>query len=148
MGRINQGSELLDSLEPKMRDALGHPWRREILRVLHTSDRARTIGELATALPPISAAQISYHAQALHRGEAVDGEGISPVAGRHRAYHSLVAADAEVLAVLRERGQPDRRQRRTAAARHSSRLLKMFHVPQPTGFIRLGARRNRPEAQS
>lgn len=148
MGKIDQGSELLDSLGPEMRDALAHPWRREILRVLHTSDRALTVGELAAALSPIPVARISYHVQALRRDGAVDGEGVSLAGGRHHAYRSSVASDATVLGVLREREALDRKRRHAARAHHSSLLLKVFRIPRPTRSIRLGARRNRPEPQS
>lgn len=148
MGRINQGSELLDALGPEMRDALGHPWRREILRVLHTSRRPRSIGELAIALPPISAARISYHLQALRRNGVVSTGGASAVEGRHHVYRSLVAADAQALAVLRGRERSDQGQRKALASRKSSLVLKAFHVPQPGRSIRLGAHRNRPEPKA
>lgn len=133
-------------LEPRLRHALAHPLRREIVRALIESRRPRRIDELAAALAPASVAAVSYHVQVLHRGDVIEGQDAdSATGGGHRTYGSLVAGDAEVLAVLEATREWDL-DRGEKVAGHSSGFLRMFRIPRPA---RLGSHRkhcSEPEA--
>jgi DNA-binding transcriptional ArsR family regulator len=106
----NLSPELAAQLPPKARDALGHPFRRQILRTLNESDGPRSPSEIAaTTLPRASVSVISYHAQVLEGCGSVTISGSRPVQGGvARLYASTVAGDEQVVAVLQATRQLDR----------------------------------------
>jgi len=114
-------AHLAATLEPKLQDALDHPVRREVLRVLGRDERSWTVAELGAELPDLCLSQLSYHLQVLRRSATAASE---------------VAGDARVRAVLRATEQWDR-ERRGAAGASASPLLTMFRVPRATRTIRL-----------
>src|SRR3954447_17444385 len=122
-GRLS--AQLAATLEPKLQDALDHPVRREVLRVLVRGERLRSVTELGAELPGFRLSQLSYHLQVLRRMGTVASE---------------VAGDGRVRAVLRATEQWDRARREAAAAASASPLLTMFRVPRPGRTIRLRSR--------
>src|SRR3954469_9793448 len=124
MGKVNSvkgedgrlSAQLAATLEPNLQDALDHPVRREVLRVLVRGERSRSIIELGAQLPGFRLSQLSYHLQVLRRSGAVASE---------------VAGDEPVRAVLRATEAWDREQREAAARASASPLLTMFRVPRP-----------------
>lgn len=131
-------ARLVAGLEPKLRDALDHPVRRELLRALNRSERPRGIDELAVALPPFGPRRLSYHLQVLRRSGAVASEPGCGPGGGHARYASEVFDEGRVLAVLRATGTWDRERREAEAQERDSGLLTMFRGPRPTRTIRLG----------
>src|SRR3954454_7102498 len=117
-------AHLAATLEPTLQDALDHPVRREVLRVLGSGEQSRGVAELGAELPDFCLGQLSYHLQVLGRSGAVASE---------------VAGDARVRAVLRATERWDR-ERREAAGASASPLLTMFRVPRPGRTIRLLSR--------
>jgi DNA-binding transcriptional ArsR family regulator len=137
VGRLS--TDLAASLTPSRRDALNHPLRREILRVLHNSERAAGASDILGRLSPFSRAEIAYHLQILQRCECVASRGTRPgPAGREHLYESTIGEVAGVADVLLATQALDREHRRARAGRHSSRLLTMFRIPRPTRSLRLG----------
>ena len=126
-GRLDD--ELAAILEPKLQDALNHPTRREILRVLHASEQPCSVAGVLSKLPPFKRGEVSYHLQVLQRCGAVVGD--SP-------YRSAVADDSKVRAALRATERDDRRCREGKRKGGSSGVLTMFRVPRPERTIRLG----------
>jgi len=93
-------STLAARLTPAMRDALGHPLRRQILRLLQAADSPAGAAELAVRMR-CAVSVVSYHAQVL--------ETCSTVAPDGTAYSASEAVDGEVAAVLRATRQIDDR---------------------------------------
>lgn len=141
--KISEGRlpvEIAAVLEPGLREALDNPTRREVVRILNSSDRALGVGEIAAHLCDFTVSEIGYHARVLERsgGVVVDDDGSSSVAGQRR-YISSVADNMQALSALRATQRWDRNHRRTGD-RHSSAHLTMFRVPRPVRTIRLGER--------
>jgi len=122
-GRLS--AHLAATLEPKLQDALDHPVRREVLRVLVRGEGSRSVTDLGSELSAFRLSQLSYHLQVLRRSGSVGSE---------------VAGDGRVRAVLRATEQWDRERTEVAAGASRSPLLTMFRVPRPTHTIRLRAR--------
>jgi DNA-binding transcriptional ArsR family regulator len=136
-GRLS--TDLAASLAPPCRDALNHPLRREILRALHSGERAAGASDILGRLSPFSRAEVAYHLQILQRCECVTSRGTRPgPVGREHLYESTIAELAGVADVLLATQGLDREHRRARAGRHSSRLLTMFRIPRPTRSLRLG----------
>jgi hypothetical protein len=137
-GRL--ADELAVALEPKLQDALNHPTRRDILRVLHGSGRPCGVTALLGKLPPLRRGEIDYHLKVLQDGGVVFTEGTLPApGGREWLYGSGFEEDPKVLATLRATERGDR-ERRLGEGGRSSGLLTMFRVPRPERTIRLGSR--------
>ena|SRR5215211_6728402 len=136
-GRLS--ARLAAVLDPKLQDALDHPVRRELLRALNRSERPRSIGEMATALPPFGPSRLNYHLQVLHRSGTVAAEpSCAGPGGGHAHYASEVFDDGRVLTVLRATERWDRERRQAEAEEHAPRHLTMFRTPRPARTIRLG----------
>ena len=141
-GRL--GDELAADLEPKVQDALDHPVRREILRVLHAKEQPCGFMELAGKLRPFAHPQVSYHLRVLQGAGAVFADGTQPaLSGREMVYRSALAEDPGALAALRVTELPDRKRRHRMKRSNSTNLLKMFRVPSPQQAIRLSMRGDR-----
>lgn len=99
------------------RDALGHPYRRQILRALGRQPLKLSPSELTeSGLLPCTAACAAYHLQVLaNSGLADPAEPEAAGSGIRRRFSSLVGPGSPVLTVLRETEQPDRRRLATAA---------------------------------
>src|SRR5215212_4382603 len=80
-GRL--GPDLLASLEIGLQDALNHPTRRDILRVLSEDSRSRSVSEIVAGLAPLRRSEVAYHAQVLKDSECVGVEGSRPAPGGH-----------------------------------------------------------------
>jgi hypothetical protein len=142
-GRL--GADLLATLEPRFQDALNHPSRRDILRVIHEDGRPCSVGEIVADLDPLKRGEIAYHAQVLKDAECIGVVGGRPApGGEEPILGSLVAANEEVLAVLRSTRHGDRNLWRRMPVENSPGLMAMFRVPRPTYTIRLSNRRRRP----
>lgn len=137
-GRLSAG--LGASLDPLLQDALDHPVRREVLRTLSQSGRARDLVEIGAQLQGFTLSQLSYHLHVLRRSGAVASETAGIVAQGRARYASEVSGDGKVRVVLRATEGPDRQRREAAAAASASPLLTMFRVPRPVRTIRLRAR--------
>lgn len=142
-GRL--ATELVAALEPRLQDALNHPTRREILRVLHAGSRPRSLSEVLEELRPLSRAEVSYHVQVLEDAECVEVEGTWPSpGGRERLLQSAIVANEQARLVLVVTQSSDREHRQEGD--HSSSFLTMFRVPRPTRTISLRMGRRRKEA--
>lgn len=136
-GRLTD--ELAVTLEPKLQDALNHPTRRDILRILHQQREARSVTAILGELPPLKRGEVVYHLQVLQECGAVLADGTRPApGGRDRLYRSGLADDAKVRGALRATERDDRKRRREANGGSSSGLLTMFRVPRPERTLRLG----------
>lgn len=141
-GRLEPG--LAATLERQLQDALDHPLRREIMRVLNGEGGARSVAEIRACLTPFRASELNYHVQVLLRTGAIALDGERPtLGGRQRFYISKVTADLQVESVLRATEREDKSRRRVAAGGRSARFLTMFRIPRPTRTIRFGSRRRR-----
>jgi DNA-binding transcriptional ArsR family regulator len=143
-GRLPAG--LAAMLGPELQDALDHPFRRDVLRALDRSGRARSVAELGAELPALRRGQLSYHLRVLRRLGVVASEAAGDGAGPHALYASAVFEDDGVRAVLRATERWDRKRRDVAAAANASQLLTMFRVPRPVRTIRLRGQ-GRPAAE-
>jgi DNA-binding transcriptional ArsR family regulator len=141
-GRL--AADLVATLEPQFQDALNHPTRRDILRVLQGARQPRSITDIAAALPQLSRGEISYHAQVLEDSGCVevDGSRRRP-GGQERLLRSAVGDSGQALLVLGATERSDREHRRRAAAEPPSSQLTMFRVPRPARTVRLLGRRRR-----
>lgn len=84
-----------------MRQALNHPLRRQIVRVLNDSS-ARTAGELRERLPVDNLAALHYHALVLEQAEVIRGSELwKEVDVPTRSYVTEVATDAAVASLLK-----------------------------------------------
>lgn len=135
-GRL--GDELAAALEPELQDALNHPTRREILRVLNRNGQPCSVTGILGKLPPLKRGEVRYHLQVLLDSGAVSTDRTRPApGGRDILYRSALADDPAVRAVLGATEREDRRCRRVANGDGSSSLLTMFRVPRPERAIRL-----------
>ena len=95
-------------LPPRTQDALDHPVRRQVLRILNSSRQARSAGEMAATLPGVPQGAVSYHAQVLESQGSICLTGVKrEEAGVARHYTSKVAGDARVAIVLDAMRQDD-----------------------------------------
>jgi hypothetical protein len=141
-GRL--GDDVLATLEAGLQDALNHPTRREILRVLHEDRRSRSVTEIVTGLAPLRRSEVAYHAQVLKDSECVAVEGSRPApGGQEQVLASLVAASNQVQLILRATRHHDQSHRQQSAGERSPGLMAMFRVPRPVATMRLLARRRR-----
>jgi hypothetical protein len=106
-----ENSKLPDTLAavlpPQLQTALDHRVRRQVLRVLNSSQEPRSPAEVAATLPGASISVVSYHAQVLEVSGTVHVADTRPVeAGLARRYTSDVAGDPQVIAALHAM-QPD-----------------------------------------
>lgn len=86
---------------PSLENALEHPTRREILRVLIASDKAKTVRDLAELVPTVSISSLSYHLLVLDREGCLSRTGeIGLDDGRLPAYAPTVAENQFVLDIL------------------------------------------------
>lgn len=139
-GRLAE--RLAASLDPKLRDALDHPIRRELLRTLNEGRRSQSAAEVATELRAFRPSQLDYHLQVLRLSGAVASVPADLGTGQGRArYASEVGDDGRVKAVLRATERWDRELREAAAEANLSPLLTMFRVPRPVRTIRLRGRK-------
>lgn len=138
-GRLS--ARLAAPLGPRLRDALDHPVRRELLRTLGRGGRSRSVAEISTELGGFRLGQLGYHLQVLRRSGAVASvpPGLGTDQSRAR-YASAVRDDGQVRAVLRATERWDRKQREAAVEANSSPLLTMFRVPRPVRTLRLRGR--------
>jgi DNA-binding transcriptional ArsR family regulator len=138
-GRLS--THLAASLDPSPQDALDHPLRRELLRVLQAREGARGLIEILSELFPFSRSEVSYHLLILQRCGFVTIEGTRPgFAAREHLYASTLQDDAQVAAVLRATAESDRELRREKVGRRSPGFLTMFRIPRPVRTISLGPR--------
>lgn len=135
-GRL--ADELAATLEPRLQDALNHPTRREILRVLHASDRPCGVTEILGRLSPLTRGEVSYHLRVLREAGSVFDDGTRPApGGREILYRSAVRGEAGVIAALWVTEQLDCRRRKAGDEQRSSGVLAMFRVPRSDRAIRL-----------
>jgi DNA-binding transcriptional ArsR family regulator len=134
-------AQLAARLDPKVRDALDHPIRRELLRTLNGREETRSVVELGVELRASHLGELSYHLQVLERSGTVTfsaaDRGSKPEAVR---YASAVNGDVQVRAVLRATEPWDRKRREAVVAAKTSPLLTMFRIPRPVRTIRLRGR--------
>lgn len=131
--------ELAASLEPHLQDALNHPVRREVLRVLRNGEGSQGVTAILGGLAPVTRGEVSYHLQILQRAGAVAvDEGRPDLAGRERRYESTVSEVPQVGAVLRATEAFDRERREARKAQRSPGFLTMFRIPKPVRTLRLG----------
>lgn len=129
--------DLLAALDSKLQDALNHPTRREILRVLHAGG-ARSVGELVAELSPASRGEVSYHLQALEDSECVVADGSrSAPGGEERLLRSTLADSEQAQLVLRATRRLDRKLPQRPPEAGSTGALTMFRVPRPGRTVRL-----------
>lgn len=129
--------DLVASLHPKLRDALNHPTRRDVLRALHGKKRTRSVAEIVDRLPPLKRAAVSYHAQVLRDSDCIEERGTRPGGGRERLFGSEIAGDRQARLVLEATERVDREHRRRLEPRVSLGALAMFRLPRPAITIRL-----------
>ena len=141
-GRL--GPDLLASLEIGLQDALNHPTRRDILRVLSEDNRSRSVSEIVDGLAPLRRSEVAYHAQVLKDSECVGVEGSRPAPGGHeQVLASRVTRSNEVMLILRVTRHSDQDHRERTAAVQSPGLMAMFRLPRPGSSVRLLGRRRR-----
>jgi DNA-binding transcriptional ArsR family regulator len=137
------------ALEPKLQDALNHPTRREVLRVLHGNENACSMTKIFDRLSPFGRGELSYHVEVLHRAGVIFVDVTRPaVGGREVLYRSDVVGEGEVLAVLRATERQDRERRRAMEEDQPPGFLKMFRIPHPGRAIRLRGRSERKSTPS
>jgi DNA-binding transcriptional ArsR family regulator len=97
-----------DTHSADLENALGHPTRREILRVLIYSERAKTVRELAELVPTVNISSLSYHLLVLEKEACVSRSGEpAPGDGRSPSYVATIAENQFVLDILNgTRGEP------------------------------------------
>ncbi len=144
-GRL--GADLLATLEPGLQDALNHPTRRDILRVLHGERRPCSVTEIVGDLAPLRRGEVAYHAQVLKDSECVGVDGLRPApGGREQVLASLVGASDQVQLILRATRHSDQNHRQRTAD-DSPGLMAMFRVPRATSSVRLLGRRRRASGE-
>jgi len=130
--------ELAVILEPTLRDALNHPTRREIIRVLHGSQEGLDVDGILDKVSPLKRNEIDYHLQVLQNRGVVLKDGTRPALGGIAPLCRLaIADDAKVRAALRVTERQDRRRREGVGKGGSTGLLTMFRVPRPDRTISL-----------
>ena len=139
-GRL--GPDLLASLEIGLQDALNHPTRRDILRVLSEERRSRSVSEIVAGLAPLRRSEVAYHAQVLKDSECVRVEGSRPAPGGHeQVLASRVTGSDEVQLILRVTRHSDQDHRERSTPVHSPGRMAMFRLPRPGSSVRLLRRR-------
>lgn len=134
-------TQLAARLDPKLKDALDHPVRRELLRTLSRRARACSMVELDGELRGFNRSKLSYHLQVLRQAGTVTSISVGASTNDgHVVYASAIDGDGRVKAVLRATERWDRERREAAAAANTSPLLTMFRVPRPVRTIRLRGR--------
>ena len=145
-GRL--GADLLATLEPGLQDALNHPTRRDILRVLHGEKRACSVTEIVGDLVPLRRGEVAYHAQVLKDSECVGVDGSRPApGGREQVLASLVSSSDQVQTILRATRHSDQSHRQQPDGGDSPGLMAMFRVPRPASSVRLLGRRRRASGE-
>jgi DNA-binding transcriptional ArsR family regulator len=101
-------AEVAADLAPHLKDALDHPTRRGILRVLNAQAESQTIRNLSDAIPNASISTISYHILTLEKAACISPAGkIIRSRNSFRTYISNVADNSAVLNALRATQQED-----------------------------------------
>lgn len=132
--------ELAAALDSPLREALGHPTRRDVLRLLHADRRPRSFAEVSGELRPLDSAEVDYHVRVLESAGCVAVEGTRPSPrGGERLLRSAIAGDDQVRLVLRATQKPDRAHRQRDG--RSENVLAMFRIPRPGRTIKLRGRR-------
>lgn len=135
-------SDLVATLHPRLKDALNHPTRRDVLRALRGKRQVRSVGEIAAGLPPLKRAEVGYHATVLDDLECIEERGTRPgLVGRERVFGSCLVDDPQAQLVLEATERADDEHRRRLARRESPGTMAMFRVPGPAIAIRLLNRR-------
>jgi hypothetical protein len=83
--------------EPNLQNALDHPARREILRVLIDADEDKTSAELAELVPVLPVSNLNYHLLVLMREGCVSRTGEVAVAGGMLATYVATVADNQFV---------------------------------------------------
>jgi DNA-binding transcriptional ArsR family regulator len=134
--------ELVASLEPRLQNALNHPTRREILRVLHGGG-PRSISEIVAELSPLSRGEVSYHSQVLEDSECIAADGSQADPGeQERLLRSTLAGSEQAQLVLRAARRLDSGLRQRTVEDRSG-ALTMFPVLRPGRTVRLLNRHRR-----
>ncbi|HWO82464.1 MAG TPA: helix-turn-helix domain-containing protein, partial [Solirubrobacterales bacterium] len=109
-GRL--AADLVATLEPQFQDALNHPTRRDILRVLQGAGQPRSITDIVGSLPQLTRGEISYHAQVLEDSGCVEVDGSRRCpGGEERLLRSAVGDSGQALLVLGATERSDREHR-------------------------------------
>lgn len=141
-GRLDE--TVLATLEAGLQDALNHPTRRDILRVLSEERRARSVSEIVDGLAPLRRSEVAYHAQVLKESECVAVAGTRPApVGREQVLASLIDGSDQVQLILRATRHSDQDHRERTAAVQSPGLMAMFRLPRAGSSVRLLGRRRR-----
>lgn len=139
-GRL--ADDLVAALDGGLQDALNHPTRRGILRVLHESGRPRSVTEVLHELRPLRAGEVDYHVRVLQAADCVAVEGTRPApGGGERLLRSTLADSDQALLVLRVTRRSDREHRQEADS--SSNLRTMFRMPWPGRTVSLRSSKRR-----
>ncbi len=103
--------ELTELLPPRLERALGHPLRRQILRLLNR-DREGGLSalELASSVEPATGVtQLNYHASVLETCDLIRiVETETASAGGGRRYASTASRDVQIVAILAATERGDR----------------------------------------
>lgn len=107
----NVSGERTATQAPNLRQALGHPTRREILRVLIDADEAKTVEELADLVPTAAVSGFNYHVLVLEGEGCISRVGeIALANGMVPTYAGNVADNQFVMDILDgTRGEDTRR---------------------------------------
>lgn len=90
-----------DTHTADLENALGHPTRREILRVLIYADNPKTVKELAELVPTVNISSLNYHLLILEKEGCLSRDGeTAPGDGRLPAFAATVAENQFVLDIL------------------------------------------------
>jgi hypothetical protein len=111
---------LAEQLPREVRDALGHPFRRQILRVLDSDNPRLSAADLSQSGPvPCSVSSASYHLCVLTQSGLVEIVGSESAAGSMKRYFSpRPGQDRLVQRVLGDTEQNDQRLLADAAKAH------------------------------
>jgi DNA-binding transcriptional ArsR family regulator len=104
--RLALGLEYMGMEPEQARDALNHPVRRQILRILTASERPLAPAEIVAAgLPSASLSTVAYHARVLEGSGGVNraGDGVPP------RYTTDLSSSPEVTTLLEATRQADER---------------------------------------
>ncbi|HWO47744.1 MAG TPA: helix-turn-helix domain-containing protein [Solirubrobacterales bacterium] len=90
-----------DLLEPQVRQALSHPLRRQIVRILNGGS-AQTASDLREIVPAENLAALNYHVVVLEQAGVISGSDLwNDVEAPIRSYVTEVAKDAAVASLLK-----------------------------------------------